>query len=589
MKVPANTSGGDPGIQRFERFLDEWSRRDFLRGMGGALALSAFLAGGVELLEACGTGSGTQSQNVKKGGHVVEGTTSDPTTFNSVFSTDTVSATIGGMMFSYLLDNRADGTLIPAIAKEVPKVASDQLTYKFDLRQDVTWSDGQPLTADDVVFTYNLMAGTVYDYKAINSRYWPDLEQYLASVTATDKYTVVMKTKVPYAPFLVNYVDGIAPLPKHVLEPIVQKSAASFRQADFNFAPTVVSGPFAFDRWDKSQQVVLKANPRHFLGRPNLDSYVVKTVSDGVAIANQLKTGELDVGGVEPSLWDDMATADNVNRVPFAQAAWDYFGFNMDPANPKRPISGKIFGDPATGKQVRQALYHAIDRTALAERVYFKQAVVATSVEPVTSWAVTSNVAKYPYDPRKAADMLDQAGWKPGPDGIRAKDGVRLSFEVITNVGNKARETTIQVLAESWRKIGVEAQPKPIQFTEYVKTSTTRDFDMVMGGIAGGVDPDLSQIYHSRVIGKGLNRMGYRNAQLDDVLDKAVQVLDQGKRKQLYAQAQQILMEDVPAAMLVWPKALVGVSKRVRNFGVGPFNRYSNRPWLKDVWVTDAK
>lgn len=584
--MAANTSG-DPGFERFERFLDEWSRRDFLRGMGGALALTAFMAGGAELLAACGNGPTGQTQDVKKGGHVVEGSTSDPTTFNTIFNTDTASSTVLGMMFAGLLDNRADGTLIPAIAKSVPKVDSDQLTYKFDLRQDVKWSDGQPVTADDVLFTYSLMAGSTYDYKAINSRYWPDLEQYLASVTAPDKYTVVMKTKTPYAPFLQSYV--FAPLPRHVLEPVVQKAPADFRKADFNFAPTVVSGPFQFDRWDKSQQVLLKANPTHYLGRPNLDSYVIKTVSDGVAIANQLKTGEIDVGGIEPSLWDDLGTADNINRVTFGQATWDYYAVNMDPANPRRPISGKIFGDPATGKQVRQALYHAIDRVSLAERVYFKQAAVATTAEPPTSWARTNDVPKYAYDPKKAADMLDQAGWKLGPDGIRVKDGVRFSFEVITNVGAKARETTIQVLSESWRKIGVEAQPKPIQFTEYVKTSTTRDFDMVMGGISAGVDPDLSQIYHSRVIGKGLNRMGYRSAQLDDILDKAVQVLDQGKRKQMYVQAQQILMEDVPAAMLVWPKALVGVSKRVQNFGVGPFNRNQARPWLKDVWVTDGK
>jgi peptide/nickel transport system substrate-binding protein len=583
--VTANTNG-DRG---FERLLAEWSRRDFLRGMGGALAFSAFLAGGVELLDACGNGPGAQSQNVKKGGHVVEGSTSDPTTFNTIFSSDTASSTIIGMLFTGLLDNKADGTLIPAIAKSVPKVDSDQVTYKLDLRQDVTWSDGRPLTADDVVFTYALMAGSTYDYKAINSRYWPDLEQYLASVTAPDKYTVVMKTKTPYAPFVTNYVSGLPPLPKHVLEPVVQNAPADFRKADFNFAPTVVSGPFQFDRWDKSQQVAVKANPRHFLGRPNLDSYVVKTVSDGVAIANQLKTGEIDVGGVEPSLWDDMATASNVNRITFGQATWDYYAVNMDPTNAKRPVTGRIFGDPATGKQVRQALYLAVDRAALAERVYFKQAAVATTVEPPTSWALASNVPKYAYDPKKAADLLDQAGWKLGSDGIRVKDGVRFSFEVITNVGAKARETTIQVLSESWRKIGVEAQPKPIQFTEYVKTSTTRDFDMVMGGIVSGVDPDLSQIYHSRIIGKGLNRMGYRNAQLDDLLDRAVQVLDQGKRKQLYAQVQQILMEDLPAGMLVWPTALVGVSKRVQNFGVGPFNRNQARPWLKDVWVTDGR
>src|SRR5262245_19563538 len=173
--------------------------------MGGALAFSAFLAGGAELLEACGTGSVSQNRNVKKGGHVFEGSTTDPTTFNTIFSTDTASSTLLGMMFTGLIDSKADGSLIPAIAKSVPKVDSDQLTYKFDLRQDVKWSDGQQLTSDDVVFTYALMAGPTYDYKAINSRYWPDLEQYLASVTAPDKFTVIMKTKTPYAPFLTDY------------------------------------------------------------------------------------------------------------------------------------------------------------------------------------------------------------------------------------------------------------------------------------------------------------------------------------------------------------------------------------------------
>jgi peptide/nickel transport system substrate-binding protein len=582
-----STQPSDPGFEQFERFLDEWSRRDFLRNASGAVALTAFMAGGLELLAACGTGPTGQTKTVKKGGHITEGSTSDPTTFNTVFITDTASSIPNGMMFSGLIDAKADGTLIPALAKSVPKVDADQLTYKFELRQDANWSDGQPVTADDVLFTYALMSGTTYDYKAINSRYWPDLEQYLDSVKAPDKYTVVLKTKVPYAPFLVNYI--FAPLPKHVLEPIVKQNQTSFRQADWNFAPTVVSGPFMFERWDKSQQVVLKANPKHFLGTPNLEQYVMKIVSDDVQIANQLKTGELDVGGIAPALWDDMATANNINRVSFAAPGWDYFAYNMDPANAKRPVTGKIFGDPSTGKTVRQALYHAIDRTKLAEKVYFKQADVATSVEPKVSWAFTSNVPQYAFDTKKAADMLEQAGWKAGSDGVRTKDGVRLSFEVITNVGNKARESTIQVLAESWRQIGVEAKPKPIQFTEYVKTSTTRDFDMVMGGIAAGQDPDLSQIYHSRVIGKGLNRMGYHNPQLDDLLDKAVQVLDQGKRKQIYAQVQQVLMEDVPAAMLVWPRSNWGVSKRVQNFGVGTFNRYGARPWMKDVWVSDGK
>jgi peptide/nickel transport system substrate-binding protein len=584
----ARNEPADAGMERFERFLDEWSRRDFLRGVGGAIAYTAFVAGGAELLAACGTGQAAQTRNVKKGGHVVEGATSDPTTFTPDFITDTPSRIPSNMLYEGLLSNKQDGTLTPAIAKAVPKVDSDGLTYRFDLRQDVTWSDGRPLTADDALFAYNLQSpGSPYNYRAINTRNWPDLEKYLASVTAPDKYTLIVKTKVPYGPFLTNYT--LHPMPKHVMEQAAISNPADFKRADFNTNPQVVSGVFLFDRWDKGSQVSLKANPRYYLGRANLDQYVIRTVSDSTAIVNQLKTGEIDVGTVLQSLWDDLATATNVKRVPFTSAGWYYFGYNMDPANARRPVSGRIFGDPATGKQVRQALYFAVDRQRMVNAVLFKQGAVATSVEPRTSWALTDQgVPKYPFDPRKAASMLDDAGWKAGPDGVRVKDGVRFEVELVVASGAVAVAQIMQIVAEQWRQVGVATTQRTVSFTEFINLDNTRDFDVMVGSIVNGVDPDLSQLYHSRTIGHGLNAMGYRSSRVDDLMDQAVASVDQAKRKQLYVQVQQALMEDVPSPILVWPRSLYGVSARVQNYDLGPFNRY-DRPWLKDVWVTDGR
>jgi peptide/nickel transport system substrate-binding protein len=576
-------------MERFERFLHEWSRRDFLRGMGGAVAFSAFLAGGAEFLAACGSGTQTgQSQNVKKGGHIVEGSTSDPTIFTPTFITDTASSIPSQMMYEGLLNSKQDGTLIPAVAKNVPKVESDGLTYRFDIRQDITWSDGKPLTADDVLFTYNLQSpGSPYNYRAINTRNWPDLETYIASVTAPDKYTIVVKTKVPYGPFLDDY--SLPPLPKHVMEQAAISNPADFKKQDFNTNPQVVSGVFQFDRWDKGSQVSLKANPKYYQGRANLDQYVIRTVSDSTAIVNQLKTGELDVGSVLQSLWDDLGTATNVKRVAFTSAGWYYHAYNMDPANPKRPVSGKIFGDPATGKQVRQALYYALDRQKMVNVVLFKQGVVATSVEPRTSWALTDQgVPKYPFDTKKAAAMLDEAGWKVGSDGVRAKDGVRFNVELVVQSGAVALGQTMQIIAEQWRQVGVATTQRTISFPEFVNLDNSRDFDVMVGSIVSGVDPDLAQVYHSRTIGHGLNAMGYRSSRVDGLLDQAVASVDRAKRKQLYVQVQQALMEDVPSAMLVWPRSLYGVSARVQNFNLGPFNRFG-RPWLNQVWVTDGR
>lgn len=570
----------------FDSFLDEWSRRDFLRRAGGAAAFSLFLAGGLEtMLAACGGSPAAPNQAAKKGGHVIESTTSDPTTFNAIFAQDTASTIPIGLMFAPILDVKQDGTPIPAIARSVPKASADGLSYKLELRNDVQWSDGQPLTADDIVFTYGLR----YDPKyadLVNAPDAPDLKDTIQSVTAPDKYTVLIKLKKVYAPFLDSYIAGERPLPKHVLQAVVDAKPADFRKADFNLNPTVVSGPFTLSKYEKSQQIVLNANPKFFLGRPNLDQWVIKNVGDSIAGVNQLKTGEVDISGIEPSLWDDVASATNIRRISFVAPSWDWYGYQMDPNNPKGRPSGKIFSD----KAVRQALYYAVDRSKLADRVYFKQAVPATSILPSTSWALTSDLPKYAYDPKKAQQLLEGAGWKVGSDGIRVKDGVRFSFEIITNKGNKNREAVVQVLAEQWKQIGVEAQPKLIQFSEYVKTRQTRDFDMVMGGISFGVDPsDINSQYETKFIGKGANRMGYSNPKVDELLEKALGVTDQKQRKDIYVEAQKLVMEDLPVGPLTLPKSLSGVSKRVQNWSPGPFNRYASRPWIKDVFVTDGK
>ena len=156
---------------QFDRFLEEWSRRDFLRGVGGALAFSAFMAGGVEFLEACG-GNATQTsaQNVVKGGHIVEGVISDIANVNPIFINDTASSTVGYLAYARPLTVDAfTGNLMPELATAVPKVESDQVTYKLTLKEGIKWSDGQAITADDVAFTFQLMFDP--QYKAVTSRF----------------------------------------------------------------------------------------------------------------------------------------------------------------------------------------------------------------------------------------------------------------------------------------------------------------------------------------------------------------------------------------------------------------------------------
>jgi peptide/nickel transport system substrate-binding protein len=574
-------SRADRELSQFDRFLDEWSRRDFLRGVGGAVALSAFTAGGLELLAACGQPgtSTTNTQNAVRGGHLVEGNITDIGNINPIFSNDVVSNLVGYLCYSRLIVADGMGNLTPDLAAAVPTVESDQVTYRLKLRDGLKWSDGQDITADDVVYTYQLMFDP--QYKAVTSRYRAQLEQYLASVTAADPRTVVFKTTKPYAPFTYSFLGVVGPLPKHVWS---RMQPAEINSSPLNQVPEVVSGVMKPVKWDKGSQYQLARNDLFFRGRSYLDSYILKVVPDAVQIANQLKTGEIDVGSPDASQWDSLATADAIDRVSFVRPAFDYFLPNQDPA--KTPKAA-IFADP----DVRKALVMALDRAKIAQKVYFGQAVGADSAVSSAQWVHTKTKTQYPFDLKKAEQLLDGAGWVKGSDGVRVKNGVRMEWELRTNVGNKVRETLITVLADQWSQIGAKVSTKPVQFPQLVtQLSQTRDFEMILLGISEALDPDTTQLWHSKSIGNGaLNGVAYRNSKVDDLLDQGVRTFDREKRKGIYQQIQQTLMEDLPAPLIVFPKGLWGVSKRVKNFNVAPWNIEAPRPWFKDVYVTNGK
>ena len=579
-----SNSRPDDGFDNFERFLEQWSRRAFLRRMGAAAAYTAFLAGGLEFAAACANAGGGQRApqvSAVKGGKIIEGSISDiasVTPLNSINSGDTTSSQIITLLGDGLLDLKDNGDLIPSLATEVPKPSADQLTYTFKLR-DAKWSDGKTISADDVVFTYRLMFAP--EFKDVVSRYQADMTEYMQSVEAPDQKTVVFKMKKVWAAFLDSYAR-LKIQPKHVLGSLAPKA---YNTADFFSNPTVTSGPFKFVKWDKGQQVVLGRNESYWRGAPNLDQYILKVVTDAVVLAQQLKTGELDVGQPDASQWDNLATASSITRKKFVTPSFVYYGFNLDPAKPQ----SKMFGD----KTVRKALQYALDRESMAKAVYFGQAVPGDAVLPSVNWAYNQNLkSHYPFDKKKAEQLLDQAGWQKGADGIRAKGDVKLKFEMNTNAGNKVRENLLTVMQQQWKEIGVEASPRPIQFQQLVtQLRSIRTFDVFLLGIAfGDTDPDERNLFTTSGIGgTGLNGMNYKNPDVDKFMDDALATTDRTKRKELYGKIQDILADELPAPILFYPNSLWGINKRVVGWNVGPYNTYQARPWIKDTFVTDGK
>jgi peptide/nickel transport system substrate-binding protein len=569
----------DGGFAQFERFLEEWSRRDFLKRAGGAAAYMAFMAGGAEFLAACAAGpSTTTSATPKKGGHVVEGNFSDIRTLNSMLSSDTASNQVIGMLFDGLLNYKKDGSLIPALAADLPKTSSDGMSYTFKLRPNLKWSDGQPLTSDDVKFTYQL----AYDaqYKAVSSPRRGDLSKYIAGIDTPDAQTVVVRTTQVFAPFLSSHGRyGI--LPKHVLGSL---DAKAINTADFNTAPTVSNGAFKFVKWDKGQQVTMARNDNYWAGPAYLDQWIYKVLPDSVAVTNQLKTGEIDIGPVDPGQFDALKTTSTVALSEFPVPTFTFYAYQLDPNKP----AGPFFQD----KAVRQALLFALNRPQIVSAVYFGHGSVANSVEPPISWAYKDKPqVLYSFDKAKAESMLDGAGWAKGSDGIRAKNGTKMKFTMITNAGNKQREAMLQVMQQSWHDIGVEATPSLIQFPQLVSQIVSiRTFDVFLVGFNFDEDPDQGQLWHSRnTVPGGFNGFDFKNDQVDSVLDQAVGTLDKTKRKQLYFQFQDLMSDQVPAPIILFNHGIWGVNTRVQGTDFGPYNQYATRPWNHATWVTDGK
>jgi peptide/nickel transport system substrate-binding protein len=302
-----------------------------------------------------------------------------------------------------------------------------------------------------------------------------------------------------------------------------------------------------------------------------------------VTVADQLRTGEVDVGQPDASLWDSLANSRDVVRLSYVRPAFDYYIHNLDVT--KSPAAA-IFADV----RVRRALLLALDRRSIAARVYFGLASPADSSVSAAHWVHTTPPTQYPFDLSASQRSLDAAGWVKGSDGIRSKNGTRLEWELLTNAGSRTRQTLGTVLAEQWRQIGANVTLRTTEFPQLVTRLTdTRQFDMALFGLAENLDPDSTQLWSSSAVGNGaFNASGYRNPRVDDLLERGTRTFSREQRIELYRQVQEVLMEDLPATLLTYPKSVWGINSRVRGFQLASWSDVS-RPWFKDVSVVDGR
>jgi peptide/nickel transport system substrate-binding protein len=473
----------------------------------------------------------------KRGGVARVGLSQEPIILNTLLGSQTVNTLVTESILEGLLVGGADGTYVPVLAEEVPTqqnggVSPDGKTITWKLKKGVTWSDGKPFTSRDVLFTYNVIMNSENPV-VIRSGY-PDI----ASVTAPDDTTVVVNYKTVYAAFKDHFGRV---LPEHVFngDTLIDKK-------EFNRAP-IGTGPFKFKSWASGDNITLERNT-NFRDRekPHLDGIVFKIVPSREAAVQAFKAGEIDVlwNLIEANIPEFEGMADAVIQ-PQPSPRVERLILNAScPGGPQQgdpkcphPVLGDV--------RVRQAIELAINKKAIVDKLLFGKTTVATSVMP-GGW-FTPALPPSEFDPQRAKQLMDEAGWTPGSDGIRVNNGVRAHIEYGTTTGDRLREQTQQVIQEQLREIGIEIEiknaPSAVLLGVWQDNAPRArgNFDMLMWTTNPDLDPQahLHSYFHGSQVPTEQTRSGRNyhriiDPELDKALETAGSTVDEDARKAAY-------------------------------------------------------
>jgi peptide/nickel transport system substrate-binding protein len=470
----------------------------------------------------------------------------EPDNLNPLYTTMWFSAITRDFWLKGLWSFDTNNQPVPEIAAELPSaenggLSADGKTITVKLRDDVVWSDGTALTADDFVFTYDMIMS---EKNVVQSRY--PYEEFVASVEAKDKTTLVVNFNEPFAPWLTTIFTYV--LPKHVLQPAFD-SAGTLDNAEWNRQPTVGVGPFVFKEWESGSHIAFTANAR-WISPPKLEQVFIRIVPDDAAQEAAIIAGDTDIGVFLSS--DQIAKIEAGGQVQAVAVLSGYdegWFLNVSP-DTAHPAMLDV--------NVRKAIALATDRFTIVQDLLLEE------VNPVnaTFWDGTPpfgnpSLKPYPYDPEQAAQLLEAAGWRDSNgDGIRDKDGVELKLRYITNQ-RELRKSVQAVVQQQWAKVGIGAEL--VNYSSDVYWNGYNDggpqaqgqYDVAEYSSVGSFpDPDASANWLCAQISSadnpdGANWQGYCNPQMDDLLKRQAATLNREERIQLFHDIQQIMYDEV--------------------------------------------
>jgi peptide/nickel transport system substrate-binding protein len=513
-----------------------------------------------------------------EGGVYSEGLAGAPQYLNPLLSAyNDVDRDLTALIFNGLVRLDARGKPAPDLASRW-EIAPDGRTYTVTLRSDVRWQDGVAFTAEDVLFTIGLLQDPGYTGPADLAALWRQVE--VESVASGGADALRFTIPEPFAPFLDYLTIGI--LPQHVLRNV---SASELPGHPFNLKP-VGTGPFVVDEVVNAggyvSQITLSANPTYSGRRPYLSKVEFRFYPDHASVIAAYQAGEIQgIGHVLPGDLPRVRAEPRLNLLSSLSSEMALVFLRLDDPNVA------FLQD----RRIRQALLYGLDRQALIDRVLDGQGAIANSPLLPGSWAYAPSMGAYTYDPQRAGQLLDEAGWRlsdvaaegvgraeadPAQGRVRQRDGSNMVFS-LSVADDPLHQALAEEIVRQWRALGIAASVQVIPPGEVHAVLDERRFQAILVGLDVPGDPDPYAFWHESQIEHGQNYAGLKSRAISEVLEHARRTTDDAERAALYQTFQTLFAEQLPALPLYYPVYTYAVDENVGGVQIIPLNAPGDR------------
>lgn len=498
-------------------------------------------------------------QQPSQGGVMIIGVSEDVDTFNPLYGESVSAQEITHLLLLGLADLNEKAEFEPELAERWEH-STDFLKLTYFLRRGIHWSDGEPVSAYDVKFTFDLLKDTLVASPRAG------VTEFIKNVFVVDSFTVTFEFTEAYPAQIFDTAGEI--LPEHLLKNVDRKE---LRMNNFSYSP-VSSGPFKLQRWEKQQFIELVPNEQFFGDRPFLDRVVFKIVPDQTSLLMQLESGEVDMMYSVPPV-DATRLKEKNPQLEFHHISGRLFYFIG--YNQKNSLFKSV--------KVRRALTLAIDcQTMIDALLYGYGSKCFGPLPPIVPWAYTEQVNELLFNPDQSRQILQQEGWIDSDhDGLLEKEGKKFEFDLIVSTGNQLMSDVAVVVQNQLKKIGVQVNIGMLEWNSFIDRLQSHNFDASLGGLSSSYYIDPTPVFHSSAT-ELFNAVSYANPEVDRLIEAGRSEMNQQKASLIWKEFQQKVYDDQPYTFLFWLDKAAGVNKQFRN--VTPLalsSLYNLEKWYK--------